>query len=55
MCRTKEEYEVEELTGRCILTLADINPEDAGPFLVIFPGKVKRPANLFINITFKGG
>ena len=30
--------------GQCVLTLPNITSGDAGPYLVIFPGKVGDPA-----------
>ena len=39
-CREEGEFEVEELVGQCVLTLPNITSGDAGPYLVIFPGKV---------------
>ena len=31
---------MDELVGQCVLTLPNITYGDAGPYLVIFPGKV---------------
>ena len=39
-CRSKDKVKVEEHPGYCKITFSKINQEDAGPYLVIFPGRV---------------
>jgi len=39
-CRTKERYRVDELSDACIFILANIENTDAGPYKVIFPGRL---------------
>ena len=40
-CRGKESVAVEEHPGYCKIFFSDIKSDDAGPYLVIFPGRVK--------------
>jgi len=50
-CRVSGNIEVEELVGQCVMTLPGITSEDAGPYLVIFPGKVDDNENFDVVVS----
>jgi len=50
-CRNKDRYRVDELPDTCLLTLPDIDNNDAGPYEVIFPGRLLD--NYKFDVTLK--
>ena len=49
-CRRKESVKVEEHPGYCTFTFSNIKPEDTGPYLVIFPGRVNDNKQITIKL-----
>jgi len=49
-CRTKERYRVDELSDACILILPDIENNDAGPYKVIFPGRLSDNSKFDVTL-----
>ena len=53
-CRSKDTVKVEEHPGYCKITFSNINQRDAGPYLVIFPGRVNDNEQFELKVEDKG-